>query len=50
MCLIGAGLQTHKKAMVDYNNKLQRNERITTTAGNVFQAAIVDLKLGAAGM
>ena len=40
---------THKKAMVEYNKKLQQNERITTTAANIFRATIVDLKLGAAG-
>ena len=49
MCLIGGGSMTHKKAMVEYNKKLQQNERITTTAGNIFRATIVDLKLGAAG-
>ena len=50
MCLIGGGSLTHKKAMVEYNKKLKQNERITTTAGNIFRAAIVDLKVGAAGM
>ena len=50
VCLIGGGSLTHKKAMVEYNKKLKQNERITTTAGNIFRAAIVDLKLGAAGM
>ena len=35
--------------MVEYNKKLQQNERITTTAGNIFRATIVDLKPGTAG-
>ena len=48
MCLIGARSQTHKKVMVEYNKKLQQNERITTTAGNIIRTAIVDLKFGAA--
>ena len=50
MCLIAGGSLTHKKAMVEYNKKLQENQRITVTAGNIFRATIVDLKLGAAKM
>ena len=46
----GGGLLTHKKAMVEYNKKLQENQRITTTAGNIFRSAIVELKLGVAKM
>ena len=50
MCLIGGGSLTHKKAMVEFNKKLRHNERVTTTTGNIFRAAIVDVKLGAAGV
>lgn len=49
LCLIGGGSITHKKAMVEYKKQLQENQRVTTAAGNIFRAAIVDLKLGAAG-
>ena len=49
VCLIGVESVTHKKAMVEYNKGLQANQRMTTASGNIFRAAIVDLKLGAAG-
>lgn len=35
--------------MVEYKKQLQENQRVTTAAGNISRAAIVDLKLGAAG-
>ena len=50
MCLIGGGSLTHKKAKVEFNKKLRHNERVTTTTGNIFRAAIVDLKVGVAGV
>lgn len=49
LCLIGRGSVTHKKAMEEYKKEVKANKRTTTTCGNIFRAAIVDLKLGAAG-
>ena len=49
LCLIGKGSAVHKKAIEAYRQwKLCKKERKTTTS-NLFRAAIVDLKLGAAG-
>ena len=49
VCLIGTGSITHKKAMKEYEKNKQAEKRATTSSGNVFRAAIADLKLGAAG-
>ena len=49
LTLIGTGSSTHKKAM-DLNRKNQRiQSRTVTAATNIFRAAIVDVKQGAAG-
>lgn len=49
LCLIGKGSVVHKKAMEAYQQKKRCKKERKTTASNLFRAAIVDLKLGAAG-
>ena len=48
LCLIGEGSQRHQTAMIEYKRVRTIKERATTAASNIFRAAIVDLKLGAA--
>lgn len=49
VCLIGSGSITHKKAMGEFQKNKKAEKKATTTCGNIFRAAIVDIKLGAAG-
>lgn len=49
VCLIGTGSITHKKAMKEYENNKQAEKRAAASSGNVFRAAIADVKLCAAG-
>ena len=46
--LLGEGSMIHKKAMDEYRKSQQREERRIKTAMNIFRAAVVDIKLGAA--
>ena len=48
LCLIGDGSKVHQSAMKAYQRKLEMTKRKTTATSNIFRAAIVDLKLGAA--
>ena len=48
MCLLGDGNKLHKKAMEAFRKEEEREKRRSTVASNIFRAAIVDLKLGAA--
>ncbi len=48
MCLLGDGNKLHKKAMEAFRKEKEREKRRSTAASNIFRAAIVDLKLGAA--
>ena len=49
LCLIGNGSITHQSAMKEFNKERVIEEKRTTASSNIFRAAIVDLKLGAAG-
>ncbi len=48
MCLLGDGNKLHKKAKEAFREEEEREKRRSTTASNIFRAAIVDLKLGVA--
>ena len=47
-CLLGDGNKLHKKAMEAFRKEEKIQKRRSTTASNIFRAAIVDLKLGGA--
>ena len=49
LCLIGNGSITYQSAMKEFNKEWVIKKKRTTGSSNIFQAAIVDLKLGAAG-
>ena len=48
LCQIGEGSKMHERAMEEYKKELKLLETKTTEAKNIFRAAIIDLKLGAA--
>ena len=48
LCLIGDGSKVHQSATKAYQRELEMTKRKTTATSNIFRAAIVDLKLGAA--
>ena len=48
--MIGGGSKCHKKAIEAYNKELKIAERKSNVAKNIFRAAVVDVKLAAAGM
>ena len=48
LCLIGEGSQRHQTSMIEYKRVKTIKERATTAASNLFRAAIIDLRLGAA--
>ena len=50
LCLIGGGSKLHKKAMENHKKEAEMNEKKSTATMNIFQAAIVDVKIGAAGV
>ncbi len=49
LCLIGDGSTTHQSAIKEFKKARLIEEKRTTASSNIFRAAIVDLKLGAAG-
>ncbi|CAB3992085.1 Hypothetical predicted protein [Paramuricea clavata] len=49
LCLIGFGSKQHKRAMEIYKQRKLSEEKRATSTSNIFRAAIVDIKMGAAG-
>ncbi len=48
LCLSGEGSKVHKTAMESYKREKEIMNRKASATGNIFRAAITDLKLGAA--
>ena len=48
ICLLGDGNKLHRKAMEAFRKEEEIQKRRSTAASNIFQVAIVDLKLGGA--
>ncbi len=49
LSMIGDGSKIHKKALDAYNKENELENKRSFTLTNIFRAAMVDLKLGAAG-
>eukprot|EP00795_Rhopilema_esculentum_P009842 gene9842-18420_t len=50
LCLIKGGSKLHEKAMENHKKEVKMNEKKSTAAMNIFRAAIVDVKIRAAGV